>query len=113
MIQFSRARPTWQTVLLVRPWNRYLLELPVFAGLSDFGDDTESEDGYWSAPGSPIDESRRGSPVEEELPFSALLLAQQRGGEYMRIASDHDIIAQVKDMASVDNMMDVRTLEIL
>jgi hypothetical protein len=131
MIQFSRARPTWQTVLLVRPWNRYLLELPSFAGLSDVGDDTESEDGYLSAPGSPIDNPRRSSPVEEELadlesheralrliarlgqPFSALLLAQQRGGEYKRIASDHDIIAQVKDMASVDNMMDIRTLEIL
>jgi hypothetical protein len=131
MIQFSRARPTWQTVLLVRPWNRYLLELPDFAGLSDFGDDTGSEDSYWSAPGSPIDELPRGSPVEEELvdveshsralrlivrltqPFSALLLAQQRGGEYKRIVADHDIIAQVKDMVSVDKMMDVRTLEIL
>jgi hypothetical protein len=46
-------------------------------------------------------------------PFGALLLAQQRGGEYKRVASDHEIIAQVKDVASVRTMMDVRTLEIL
>ncbi|KAG0692505.1 hypothetical protein DFH29DRAFT_499695, partial [Suillus ampliporus] len=46
-------------------------------------------------------------------PFGALLLAQQHGGEYKRIASDNNIIAQVRDMAAVSNMMDVRTLEIL
>ncbi|KAG1882424.1 hypothetical protein F4604DRAFT_1990708 [Suillus subluteus] len=39
-------------------------------------------------------------------PFGAFLLVQQRGGEYKRIASDHDIIAQVKDEASVHNIMD-------
>jgi hypothetical protein len=44
-------------------------------------------------------------------PFSVLLLAQQRGGEYKRLASDYDIIAEVKDKTSA--MMDVRTLEIL
>ncbi|KAG1795590.1 uncharacterized protein BJ212DRAFT_1410256 [Suillus subaureus] len=66
-----------------------------------------------------------GSPVEEEpharalqlmvrlgQPFDAFLLAQQRVGEYKRIASDHPIVAQVKDIASVDNM-DVCTVEIL
>jgi hypothetical protein len=46
-------------------------------------------------------------------PFSVFLLAQQRGGEYKRMASDQVIIAQVKDMASVHNMMDIRTPEIL
>jgi hypothetical protein len=47
-------------------------------------------------------------------PFGTFLLAQQRGGEYRRIASDHDIIAQVKDIASVHNWMElVKTLEIL
>ncbi|KAG2087183.1 WD40-repeat-containing domain protein [Suillus discolor] len=46
-------------------------------------------------------------------PFTALLLAQQRGGEYKRIASECNIIAQVRDMACVDDMMNVRTLEIL
>jgi len=46
-------------------------------------------------------------------PFGALLLAQIRGREYKRIASDYEIVARVKDMASVRDMMDVRTLEIL
>jgi len=51
--------------------------------------------------------------VRLRQPFSAFLLVQQRSGEYKRIASDRDIIAQVKDVDSVDGMMDVRTLEIL
>jgi hypothetical protein len=46
-------------------------------------------------------------------PFSAFLLVQQPGGEYKRIASDHNIIAQVKDMTAVHDKMDVRTVEIL
>jgi len=48
-------------------------------------------------------------------PFRALLLAaaQQWGREYNRIAADHGIVAQVRDVASVRDMMDVRTLEIL
>ncbi|KAG1876627.1 hypothetical protein DFJ58DRAFT_755361, partial [Suillus subalutaceus] len=46
-------------------------------------------------------------------PFGAFLLARQRNGEFKRIASDHDIIAQVKDMTSITYMMDIRTLEIL
>jgi len=47
-------------------------------------------------------------------PFGALLLAQQRGGEYKRVASDHLIMARVRDMTCVDDMMmDIRTLEIL
>ncbi|KAG2072923.1 hypothetical protein BDR04DRAFT_1095691 [Suillus decipiens] len=45
-------------------------------------------------------------------PFDAFLLAQQRVGEYKRIASDHNIVAQVKDIASVGNM-DIGTVEIL
>ncbi|KAG1843657.1 hypothetical protein C8R48DRAFT_678697 [Suillus tomentosus] len=67
-----------------------------------------------------LDDSDKASgilPVEEEpgsralrlvvrlgQPFDAFLLAQQRIGEYKRIASDYNIIAQVKDIASVDNM---------
>ncbi|KIK33436.1 hypothetical protein CY34DRAFT_711456 [Suillus luteus UH-Slu-Lm8-n1] len=43
-------------------------------------------------------------------PFSAFLLAQQRSGEYKRIASDHDIIGQVND---VRDLMDIRIIEIL
>jgi hypothetical protein len=131
LFQFSRARPIRQTVFLVRPWNRNLLEPAEFVEPPDFGDDTLSEDEYWSVPGSPFDGSSRGSDGGQELvdsesisralrlivrlgqPFGALLLAQQFGGEYQRIASDHNIVAQVKDIASVDDMMDVRTLEIL
>ncbi|KAG1719759.1 heterokaryon incompatibility protein-domain-containing protein [Suillus lakei] len=117
LIQFSRLRPTRQTFLLVRPWDRRLLELP------DFSDDADSLGGR-SEP-----ESFSSSPREEELaeshsralrliarlgqPFGAFLLAQQRGGEYKRIASDHNIIAQVKDVTSVHSMMDMKTLEIL
>ncbi|KAG1726892.1 uncharacterized protein EDB91DRAFT_1165587, partial [Suillus paluster] len=36
-------------------------------------------------------------------PFGAFLLARQPGGEYKRIASDHSIVAQVKDVTSVHN----------
>ncbi|KAG1738276.1 hypothetical protein EDB19DRAFT_1983963 [Suillus lakei] len=119
LIQFSQTRPTPQTFLLVRSWDRRLLELP------DFANDTESlED--WSEPEAP-----GGSPGQEMLadpephsqalrlivrlgqPFSAFLLARQRGGGYKRIASDYDITAQVKDVTFVPNMMDIRTLEIL
>ncbi|KAG1723405.1 hypothetical protein EDB19DRAFT_1916142, partial [Suillus lakei] len=127
LIQFWRERPIRQTFLLVRPWDRRLLELP------DFADDAESLGG-WSEPESLLDdsdESAGDSSGEEELtdseshsrglrliirlgqPFAAFLLAQQRGGEYKRIASDHDIIARVKDVTSVHSMMDIRTLEIL
>ncbi|KAG2158646.1 uncharacterized protein EDB93DRAFT_1119464 [Suillus bovinus] len=123
LVQFSPARPTRQKFCLVRPWDSRLLELP------DSADDTESL-GDWSEPESPLYHSHGGYPVKEELPdseslsralrlivrlgqpFSAILLAQQHGGVYKRIASDHDIIAQVKDMASVHAVMDVRTLEI-
>ncbi|KAG1761459.1 hypothetical protein EDD22DRAFT_896512 [Suillus occidentalis] len=45
-------------------------------------------------------------------PFGAFLLAQQCVGEYKRIASDCNIIARAKDIASVDNM-DVCSMEIL
>ncbi|KAG1731962.1 uncharacterized protein EDB91DRAFT_1152548 [Suillus paluster] len=119
--QFSPTRPTMQTFLLVRPWNRYLLDLPDFAelpnlaGMLDVADDTRSEEDYWSMPGSPLQDSPEDQePVDPELSERALrLIAQQRGGEYKRIASDHDIIAQVKDAASIEDMMDIRILEIL
>ncbi|KAG2039390.1 hypothetical protein BDR03DRAFT_951788, partial [Suillus americanus] len=137
LIQFSSRRPTMQTFLLIRPWNRYLLELPDFAEpseleeLSDVADNTQSEEGRWSPPRSPLQDSPGGfSEAQEsvdlelsgrlgalrlaarlEQPFSAFLLARQRGGEYKRIASDHNIIAQVKDLSSIPDM--IRTLEIL
>jgi hypothetical protein len=114
---FSLARPppVWQTILLVRPWSRHLLDLHHPA------DDTQSVEN-WS---SPLGNSRLAPTyanfhsralrliVRLGQPFSAFLLARQVNGEFKRIASDHDIIAQVKDITFVDNMMDIRTLEIL
>jgi hypothetical protein len=129
LIQFSPTRPIQQTFLLVRPCNRHDLGLPDFAEL-DFVDDAQSVDD-WPESGSPLDESVSGSLVDSKLtdseahsrelrlvarlgqPFGALLLAQQRGGEYKRVASDYLIVAMVKDMASIDDTMDIRTLEIL
>ncbi|KAG1807087.1 uncharacterized protein BJ212DRAFT_1485748 [Suillus subaureus] len=105
LVQFSPARRTRQTFLFVRPWNRYDL---------DFTDESQSVDDWPDEPGD--DELvTRGLRLLVRLsrPFGALLLAQQRGGEYKRIASDNNIIAQVRDTTSVDDMMDVRTLEIL
>ncbi|KAG1758702.1 hypothetical protein EDD22DRAFT_182812 [Suillus occidentalis] len=125
LVQFSWARPTRQAFLLVRPWDRRLFELPDFAEQPAFDDDAVN----LSDPGSPLDRSHDSSKqewidsecrsralrliVRLRQPFSAFLLAQQRGGEYKRIASDCDIIAQIKDADSVHNMMNIRTLEIL
>ncbi|KAG2147807.1 uncharacterized protein EDB93DRAFT_1328365 [Suillus bovinus] len=118
--QFSRTKPIRQTFLLVRPWDRYLLGVPQLA------DDTESI-GDCTEPGSPTDASQMDDsfPAEEEpysralrllvrlrQPFDAFLLAQQHVGEYKRIASDHEIIAQIKDITSVYSL-DVGTVEIL
>ncbi|KAG2346471.1 hypothetical protein BDR05DRAFT_959376, partial [Suillus weaverae] len=112
LLQFSRGRPARQSFLLVRPWDRRLIELP------DYADDTESVDDF-ALPGSfggegPVDSesSERAMRLIVRLgqPFSAFLLAQQRSGEYKRIASDHDIITQVKE---VDSVHGIRTLEIL
>jgi len=115
LIQFSRMRPIRQQFLLVRPWDRSLLELPDFASNIQSVED-------WSPPRSPTEYG----PVDSESHsralrlivrlgqhFSAFLLAQQWGGEYKRIASDNHIIAQVQDPASIHNLIDVRTLEIL
>ncbi|KAG1786035.1 uncharacterized protein HD556DRAFT_1508452 [Suillus plorans] len=120
---FSPARPSpsWQTMLLVRPWSRDLL------GLRDTADDTQSVDNLsvseslWhdSLPArtGPIywDSHSRALRLIVRLgqPFSAFLLARQRDGEFKRIASDRDIIARVKDMASISYLMDIRTLEVL
>jgi len=126
LIQFSQTRPTRQAFLLVRPWDRSLLGLPDFADLTDLSDVESIEE--WSPPMSPVHDSP-GEPfggnghIDSEShsqalrlivrlgqPFSAFLLAQQWGGEYKRIASDQDIVAQVKN---VHDIMDVKTLEIL
>jgi hypothetical protein len=119
-VQPPRAGLNRRSLLLVRPWDHSLLhdfeELP----------NTEGEED-WFPPVTPLHDSPAGShyPVDSESsfgglrliarlgePFSAFLLAQQRG-EYRRIASDHNIIAQVKDINVVHDKMDVRTIEIV
>jgi len=82
-------------------------------------------EGSRTLPGSPLGNKAQIDPesgsralrliVGLGRPFRALLLAavQQWGREYNRIAADHDIVAEVRDVASVGDMMDVRTLEIL
>jgi hypothetical protein len=123
LVQFWQARPTERKFILVRPWDRSLLELPEFVEASDFGSIAESEEDHETSPSSPSHDWSSGPPVNQDLelrafrllvrlgqPFSAFLLAQQRSGEYMRIASDHDIIGQVDD---VGDLMNIRTIEIL
>ncbi|KAG2107882.1 uncharacterized protein F5147DRAFT_837109 [Suillus discolor] len=124
LVQSSQTRPPQQTFVLVRPWDRSLIELSDFADLLD---DTESEEEYWTPPPSPSDDSSSRSFVKQVdgsksralrllvhlgQPFRAFLLARQRRGEYKRVASDRDIIAQVKDVASVRYLMDIRMMEI-
>jgi len=127
LFPFSRRTPNRQKLLLIRPWDRTLLEQYDFPEQSNLGDDVQSimtEDSR-TLPGSPSGNKVQVDPesgsralrliVGLGRPFRALLLAgaQQWGREYNRIAADHDIVAQVKDMASVRDLMDVRTLEIL
>jgi hypothetical protein len=127
LIQFSRSRPIRQSFLLVHPWDRSLLELHHFEDLSD----TEIIDDS-SPPISLLDDSSVGSLGEDMMvdsesysralrlivrlgqPFSALLLAQQPGGEYKRIASYQNIVAGVKDVTAVRDMdVKLRIVEIL
>lgn len=127
LIRFWPGRPALQTFYLVRPWNRNFLELPGHAEPPLSLDSSQSMEEYWSPPESDIFPAPPGEKAMVdseshsqalrliaclERPFGALLLAQRRGGEYRRIASDHVIVAQVEDIASVRNI-NVRTLEIL
>ncbi|KAG2737900.1 hypothetical protein P692DRAFT_201874434, partial [Suillus brevipes Sb2] len=127
LTQFWPARPIERNFVLVRPWDRSLLELPDYVESvepSNFGDNTESEN-YGMSPSSQSHDLSGNYPGKQEVVdqesrafrllvrlrqhFSAFLLAQQRSGEYKRIASDHDIIGQVYD---VGDLMDIRTIEI-
>jgi tetratricopeptide (TPR) repeat protein len=117
LVQFWPARPIERKFVLVRPWDRGLLELP------DFAED------YCMPPSFPSDDWSSDYSVKEDVvdiesralrllvrlgqSFGAFLLAQQRSGEYKRIASDHDIIGQINDVHSVEDLMDIRTIEIL
>ncbi|KAG1796510.1 hypothetical protein EV424DRAFT_1353131 [Suillus variegatus] len=69
LIQFSHTRPTQQTFLLVRPWDRRLLGLPDFSEQLASADEGESV-GDWSESKSVLDDtdkSSSNSPGEEEL----------------------------------------------
>src|SRR6267154_6247003 len=123
LMSSSRVMATGQQYLLVLPWDRHFLEL------LDFADDAQSN--CETPPESPLHDLPGRSFGEEGLavsefhsralrlivrlgqPFRAFLLAQQRSGEYTRVAAEHNIIAQVKDVTFIPDMKDVRTLEIL
>jgi hypothetical protein len=115
LLQFSQGRPARRSFLLVRPWDHHLLELP------DYADDMKTLDSFalLRSPGGqgPVDSESRERAMRLIVRlgqlFSTFLLVQQHGREYKRVASDHGIIAQVNDVNSVDNTMDVRMLEIL
>lgn len=111
------ARPA--QFFLIRPWDHSLLESP---------DDAHSADD-WPPPKSPEDVLPGGFSGEHGLvdseralqlivrlaqPFSAFLLKGELPKEYKRVASDHGIVAQLKDttMTSIRDMQ-LRTLEIL
>jgi len=130
LIPLSRVMHIRQKLLLVRPWDRILLELHEPSQFADDAQSIMSED-YQTPPSSPAFDPSDMGGKENALfdsesdsqalrltvllgqSFGGLLLAQQLSGEYKRIAADHEIIAQVEDIASVHDMMDIRTLEIL
>ncbi|KAH7904188.1 hypothetical protein BJ138DRAFT_953522 [Hygrophoropsis aurantiaca] len=114
---FSPSRPARRELLLVRPWNRDLL------GVADQVP-SEVRNTVVAPPPSnaiPLGPSSQPTPESDTLTealmpvarlkerFAALLLVRG-GGEYKRIASDHDIIAQVRD---INKITDIRSIEIL
>ena len=133
--KLMRASHIRQKFLLIRPWDRNLLELHDFAEQYNLADNTQSvrTEDHLTPPRSPMYDSTdmRLTPGDNTMvhseadsralrlivrlgqPFSAFLLAQQWSGEYKRIASDQHIVAEVESMTSVNDRMDIRTLEIL
>jgi hypothetical protein len=113
--QHSHERPLY----LVRPWNRDNFDMPDFTdepqGLYDWSQPPSNVRPLWPPPDAVNSEFRRALRLIVRLgqPFGALLLVQQRGEEYKRIASDCNIIAQVKNIVDVYSRMNIRTLEIL
>ncbi|KAH7905601.1 hypothetical protein BJ138DRAFT_1094993 [Hygrophoropsis aurantiaca] len=99
---------------LVRPWNRDLLA-DIESEVQNTADVTPSNA---IRQGPSLQSSPESDTLTEALilvsrlkqQFVALLLVRERGREYRRIASDHDIIAQVRD---INKIMDVRSIEIL
>ena len=89
-------------------------------GLSDTVDSDHDHDVMTDDSGTPsISEESENESVDSESdtqalrllvclgqPFRAFLLAQQPGGrEFSRVASDHDIVAEVEDVTSVGEVM--------
>jgi len=125
LIPSSRRKPNRQKLLLVRPWDRDLLESYDVADFDNYSDaqSVMTDDSVWLSR-SPSEDSDNVSAesgsasqalrllVHLGQPFRALLLAQ-RGREFCRVAADHDITARITDMASAPNVMRVTTLEIL
>ncbi|KAG1878612.1 hypothetical protein C8R48DRAFT_768170 [Suillus tomentosus] len=111
---FLPAKPpsVWQTILLVHPWSCHLLGLhdPAYESESSLHDSlpAQTRPDYWDSHSEALQ-----LIVRLGQPFSAFLLARQRDGEFKRIASNRNIIAQVKDMTSISYLMDIMTLEIL
>ncbi|KAG2339718.1 hypothetical protein BDR05DRAFT_573204 [Suillus weaverae] len=106
LVQFSPTRPTPQAFMLVCPWNRHDFGLPDFTHGAQGVKEQEQDD---------LDSRSRAFKLIVRLgqPFNALLLAQQCGSEYKRIASSHKITAEVKSTTAVHDMMGVKMLEIL
>src|SRR6267154_2949263 len=105
LTQFSPASPSLRKFLLVRPWNRDLLELP------DFKNHTEGEGERSSGANKSVRALRL--VVRLGLHFLAFLLAQEWGEEYKRIASDRDNIGEVTDITSVHDRMDIKIVDIV
>ena len=124
-----------RSLFLVHPWIRTLIDetyardgVVLTDGL-DAGSDTDSNadsDDYYSAPSSPLDDELPSAPrlaVNEYKcalqllarlcqPFGALLLEQTRHREYRRVATEHEIVVQVRKPSFLKEVrMDV--LEIL
>jgi len=128
LIPSSRRTPNPQNLLLVRPWDRNLLELCDSPEQSSLVDDVQSTATFFSRIlpsflfGNHVPAASVSGPSSQALrlvvglgrPFRAFLLAAaQQGREYKRIAADHEIVAHVNDVTSVRALMDVRTLEIV
>ncbi|KAG0705298.1 hypothetical protein DFH29DRAFT_1077702 [Suillus ampliporus] len=93
LIQFSPARPTSQTFLLIQ---RGQFVRARDESLSRYRDD------------EPIDTESHSRELRLIVRLGQPFGGAEWGGEYKRIASDHNIIAQVKDMASNGDISIIR-----
>ncbi|KAH7906973.1 hypothetical protein BJ138DRAFT_1104700 [Hygrophoropsis aurantiaca] len=117
--RFSPSRPALpgREMLLVRPWNRDLLGAAEIA--SDIRNAVAARPPSNVIPPAPSSQPTRESDTLTQAwtlvarlkqRFAALLLVRQPGGAYQRVASDHNIIAQVRD---VGKLADIKSIEVL